>query len=154
MPQTERNLEVMSDAVAHGRGDEDIAAVAEHLPSRLTHLRSTSRIATARRVRRSHRHARERRRDARARPRHVAPGGVQGGGDRRRGIEAGYRLIDTAENYRNEGGVGRAIRTSGIDRDELFVTTKFNKRWHGVEEAQQAFANSAERLGLETIDLS
>ena len=35
----------------------------------------------------------------------------------------------------------------------MFVTTKFNKRWHGVEEAQQAFANSAERLGLETIDL-
>ena len=69
------------------------------------------------------------------------------------GIEAGYRLIDTAENYRNEGGVGRAIRASGVDRDELFVTTKFNKRWHGVEESQQAFANSAERLGLATIDL-
>jgi 2,5-diketo-D-gluconate reductase A len=69
------------------------------------------------------------------------------------GIEAGYRLIDTAENYRNEAGVGRAVRASGVDRDELFVTTKFNKRWHGVEEAQQAFANSAERLGLETIDL-
>jgi 2,5-diketo-D-gluconate reductase A len=69
------------------------------------------------------------------------------------GIEAGYRLIDTAENYRNEQGVGRAIRESGVDRDELFVTTKFNKRWHGVEESQQAFANSAERLGLETIDL-
>jgi 2,5-diketo-D-gluconate reductase A len=69
------------------------------------------------------------------------------------GIEAGYRLFDTAENYRNERGVGDGLRASGIDRDEVFVTTKFNKRWHGVEEAQQAFANSSERLGLETIDL-
>jgi 2,5-diketo-D-gluconate reductase A len=68
-------------------------------------------------------------------------------------IEAGYRLIDTAENYRNERGVGRGIRASGIDRGDVFVTTKFNERWHGVEEAQQAFANSAERLGLDQIDL-
>jgi 2,5-diketo-D-gluconate reductase A len=68
-------------------------------------------------------------------------------------IEAGYRLFDTAENYRNEVGVGRGIRASGIDRDEVFVTTKFNGNWHGYEEAQQAFANSAERLGLERVDL-
>jgi 2,5-diketo-D-gluconate reductase A len=68
-------------------------------------------------------------------------------------IGAGYRLIDTAENYRNEGGVGRGIRASGIDRDEVFVTTKFNERWHGVEEAQQAFVNSAARLGLDRVDL-
>jgi 2,5-diketo-D-gluconate reductase A len=68
-------------------------------------------------------------------------------------LGAGYRLIDTAENYRNEGGVGRAIRASGVDRDEVFVTTKFNRRWHGVDEARQAFAASAERLGLERIDL-
>jgi 2,5-diketo-D-gluconate reductase A len=66
---------------------------------------------------------------------------------------AGYRLIDTAENYRNEGGVGRGIRSSGVDRDEVFVTTKFNERWHGEAEARQAFTNSAERLGLERIDL-
>jgi 2,5-diketo-D-gluconate reductase A len=68
-------------------------------------------------------------------------------------LGVGYRLIDTAENYRNERGVGRGIRASGVDRDEVFVTTKFNERWHGVEEAQQAFANSAERLGMERIDL-
>ena len=68
-------------------------------------------------------------------------------------LGVGYRLIDTAENYRNEGGVGRGIRASGVDRDEVFVTTKFNARWHGVDEAQQAFANSAERLGLDRIDL-
>jgi 2,5-diketo-D-gluconate reductase A len=68
-------------------------------------------------------------------------------------IRAGYRLIDTAENYGNERGVGRGLRASGIDRDDVFVTTKFNERWHGVEEAQEAFANSAERLGLDRIDL-
>jgi 2,5-diketo-D-gluconate reductase A len=68
-------------------------------------------------------------------------------------LGAGYRLIDTAENYRNEGGVGRGIRASGVHREEIFVTTKFNERWHGSEEAQRAFANSAERLGLDRIDL-
>jgi 2,5-diketo-D-gluconate reductase A len=68
-------------------------------------------------------------------------------------IRAGYRLIDTAENYRNERGVGRGIRGSGVDRDEVFVTTKSNERWHGFEESQQAFANGAERLGLDRIDL-
>ena len=68
-------------------------------------------------------------------------------------LRAGYRLIDTAENYRNEAGVGRGIRASGVDRDEVFVTTKFNERWHGEAEAQEAFANSAARLGLEHIDL-
>ena len=69
------------------------------------------------------------------------------------GLRAGYRLIDTAENYGNESGVGRGIRSSGVDRDEVFVTTKLNKRWHGEAEARQAFANSAQRLGLERIDL-
>ena len=68
-------------------------------------------------------------------------------------LRAGYRLIDTAENYRNEGGVGRGLRASGVDRDEIFVTTKFNERWHGFKEAQQAFANGSERLGLGRIDL-
>jgi 2,5-diketo-D-gluconate reductase A len=68
-------------------------------------------------------------------------------------LDTGYRLIDTAEEYGNEPGVGRAIRTSRVDPEELFVTTKFNRRWHGVEEVQQAWANSAERLGLERIDL-
>jgi 2,5-diketo-D-gluconate reductase A len=68
-------------------------------------------------------------------------------------LRAGYRLIDTAENYGNETGVGRGIRSSGIDRDEVFVTTKLNKRWHGEAEVHQAFSNSEKRLGLEQIDL-
>jgi 2,5-diketo-D-gluconate reductase A len=68
-------------------------------------------------------------------------------------IEVGYRLIDTAEMYRNEEGVGRGLRTSGIERDQVFVTTKLSQRWHGHQEAQQAFDNSCKRLGLDYLDL-
>ncbi len=68
-------------------------------------------------------------------------------------IETGYRLIDTAEMYRNEEGVGRGIRSAGVDRSELFVTTKLSERWHGRTEAKTAFANAAVRLGLDQIDL-
>ena len=68
-------------------------------------------------------------------------------------IQAGYRLFDTAENYRNEVGVGRGLRVGGLDRADLFVTTKFNKGWHGVDLVEKAWAGSAERLGVEYIDL-
>jgi 2,5-diketo-D-gluconate reductase A len=68
-------------------------------------------------------------------------------------IDAGYRLIDTAEMYRNEEGVGRGLRASGVERDELFVTTKLSQRWHGYDEAQEAFAHSCKRLGLDYVDL-
>jgi 2,5-diketo-D-gluconate reductase A len=68
-------------------------------------------------------------------------------------IGLGYRLVDTAENYGNERGVGRGLKASGVPRAELFVTTKFNKRWHGVELAAEACERSADRLGLEYIDL-
>ncbi|MEV0795973.1 aldo/keto reductase [Kribbella sp. NPDC050459] len=66
-------------------------------------------------------------------------------------LELGYRLIDTAENYRNETGVGRALKNA--PRDEVFVTSKFNKRWHSVDGARQAFEASAEKLGVEYLDL-
>jgi 2,5-diketo-D-gluconate reductase A len=66
-------------------------------------------------------------------------------------LEAGYRLIDTAENYRNEVGVGRGL--VGVPRDEVFVTSKFNKRWHSVDGARTAFEASAEKLGVEYLDL-
>lgn len=66
-------------------------------------------------------------------------------------LELGYRLIDTAENYRNEVGVGRALKNA--PRDEVFVTSKFNKRWHSVDGARQAFEASAEKLGVEYLDL-
>jgi len=68
-------------------------------------------------------------------------------------FEAGYRLVDSAENYRNETGVGRGIKASGIDRSQVFVTTKFNVKWHSIEGAQQIWAESAKLLGLDYIDL-
>jgi len=68
-------------------------------------------------------------------------------------IEAGYRLFDTAENYGNERGVGRGLRAGGAPRDELFVTTKFNAEWHGVDLVAKAFDAAAGRLGVDYIDL-
>jgi 2,5-diketo-D-gluconate reductase A len=71
----------------------------------------------------------------------------------RTAIETGYRLIDTAENYHNEDAVGRGIRESGIDRAELFVTSKFNRQWHSVAGVQRAHEASLDRLGLDYLDL-
>jgi len=71
----------------------------------------------------------------------------------RAAIEAGYRLIDTAENYGNEEAIGEGLRASGIDRDEVFITTKFNRRWHSVEGVRQAYDASRKRLGVDYIDL-
>jgi 2,5-diketo-D-gluconate reductase A len=68
-------------------------------------------------------------------------------------VEAGYRLFDTAENYENERGVGRGLRAAGVPREELFVTTKFNKKWHSVDGARQACEASLERLNLDYLDL-
>jgi 2,5-diketo-D-gluconate reductase A len=71
----------------------------------------------------------------------------------RTAIEAGYRLVDTAENYRNEDGVGQGVRDSGLVRSEIFITTKFNREWHSVEGARQAWKASIERLGVDYLDL-
>jgi 2,5-diketo-D-gluconate reductase A len=71
----------------------------------------------------------------------------------RTAIETGYRLLDTAENYQNEDGVGRGIRDSGVDRAELFVTSKFNRHWHSVAGVQSAYQTSLDRLGLDYLDL-
>ena len=68
-------------------------------------------------------------------------------------IDLGYRLIDTAHAYGNETGVGRALAASDVAREELFVTSKLNAEWHGFQEAQDAFAMSAEKLGVDYIDL-
>ncbi|GLX01151.1 aldo/keto reductase [Microtetraspora sp. NBRC 16547] len=68
-------------------------------------------------------------------------------------LSAGYRSIDTAKLYRNEAGVGRAVRESGIPRDELFITTKLWNDDHGYDEALRAFDASMERLGLDVLDL-
>ena len=68
-------------------------------------------------------------------------------------LEIGYRHIDTARIYGNEEGVGRAIASSGLDRSELFITTKLWNADQGYESTLQAFDESMERLGLETLDL-
>ena len=68
-------------------------------------------------------------------------------------IEAGYRHIDTAQMYRNERGVGEAIRSSGLPRDEVFVTSKLNNAWHRPDDARRAFEGTLSDLGLEYVDL-
>jgi 2,5-diketo-D-gluconate reductase A len=70
-----------------------------------------------------------------------------------RALQAGYRHIDTAAAYKNEGAVGQAIHASGIDREEIFVTTKCFNDDHGKDKAKRAFKASLERLELEHIDL-
>lgn len=68
-------------------------------------------------------------------------------------INAGYRMIDTAENYRNEEGVGQALARTDVARAELFVTTKFNKEWHSFQGVRDAWDHSVTRLGEDYIDL-
>ena len=68
-------------------------------------------------------------------------------------FEVGYRHIDTAEMYKNEKGVGEAIATSGLDRDELFVTSKLNNGFHAYDDALRAFDQTLVDLRLEQIDL-
>ena len=69
-------------------------------------------------------------------------------------LEVGYRHLDTAAAYRNEEAVGRAIRSSGIARDELFVTTKLWIQKRPVEDStRRSFETSLKRLGLDHVDL-
>jgi 2,5-diketo-D-gluconate reductase A len=68
-------------------------------------------------------------------------------------LTAGYRHLDTAAAYKNEGAVGQAIHASGIPRGEIFVTTKCFNDDHGKDKAKRAFKASLERLELEHIDL-
>jgi diketogulonate reductase-like aldo/keto reductase len=68
-------------------------------------------------------------------------------------LKAGYRHIDTASIYQNEGGVGRAIRSSGIDREEVFLVSKVWNSDQGYETTMQAFEKSLERLDTPYLDL-
>jgi 2,5-diketo-D-gluconate reductase A len=68
-------------------------------------------------------------------------------------LSAGYRLIDTAQGYRNEEGVGAAIASAGIQRDELFITTKLTNSEQGYDKALRAFDESMNKLGLDVLDL-
>lgn len=68
-------------------------------------------------------------------------------------IKTGYRLIDTAEAYGNEEAVGKAIKASGVPREELFITTKAFIQHMSYEGAKEAFAESLKKLDLDYIDL-
>ena len=68
-------------------------------------------------------------------------------------LETGYRLFDTAAAYYNEAAVGRAVRESGIPRDEIFITTKLWVQDAGYDQTLAAFEQSRKNLGLDYVDL-
>jgi 2,5-diketo-D-gluconate reductase A len=68
-------------------------------------------------------------------------------------LEVGYRHIDTAQMYENEVGVGEAIASSGIPRDELYITTKLNNGFHRPDDARRSVDESLARLGVDQVDL-
>jgi 2,5-diketo-D-gluconate reductase A len=68
-------------------------------------------------------------------------------------LEVGYRHIDTAEMYGNEAGVGEAVRESGLDRSEVFVTSKLNNGFHAYDDALTAFYQTLATLGIDYVDL-
>ena len=68
-------------------------------------------------------------------------------------LEAGYRHIDTAEMYGNEQGVGDAVRSSGLDRGDVFITSKLNNGFHQPDDARSAFAKTLTALGFDYVDL-
>ncbi|MDO4613171.1 MAG: aldo/keto reductase [Actinomycetaceae bacterium] len=68
-------------------------------------------------------------------------------------LSVGLRHIDTAQMYGNESGVGQALASSGIDRAELFITTKLNNGNHAPKRARDSFARSLDDLGLDYVDL-
>jgi len=68
-------------------------------------------------------------------------------------LAAGYRHIDTAAAYQNEQGVGEAVRSFGLEREQVFVTTKCWNTQQGYERAKRALGRSLERLGFDYVDL-
>jgi 2,5-diketo-D-gluconate reductase A len=68
-------------------------------------------------------------------------------------LRVGYRHIDTAEMYRNEREVGEAVRTSGLDRSEVYLTSKLNNGFHQPDDARRAFDGTLEALGSDYLDL-
>jgi 2,5-diketo-D-gluconate reductase A len=70
-----------------------------------------------------------------------------------RALLAGYRHVDTAAAYGNEAGVGQAVHAAGLDRDEVFVTTKCFNDSHGFDQSQRALNDSLDQLEMEHVDL-
>jgi len=68
-------------------------------------------------------------------------------------LEIGYRHIDTAEMYGNEKEVGEAVRASGLDRGDVFVTSKLNNSFHEPQDAREAFDTTLSELGFDYVDL-
>jgi len=68
-------------------------------------------------------------------------------------LEVGYRHIDTAEMYRNEHGVGEAIRAAGLERDQVYVTSKLSNGFHRPDDARRAFDQTLKQLGFDAVDL-
>ncbi|ROI01809.1 aldo/keto reductase [Chryseobacterium sp. G0240] len=68
-------------------------------------------------------------------------------------IQTGYRMIDTAAIYQNETAVGAAVKNSGVDRDELFITSKVWVQDHGYEQAKSAFQRTLNRLQMDYLDM-
>src|SRR4051812_11488196 len=68
-------------------------------------------------------------------------------------LETGYRHIDTAEMYGNEKGVGEAIRASGIDRADVYITSKLNNGFHRPDDARRAFERTLAELDSDYVDL-
>ncbi|ATO14793.1 oxidoreductase [Micromonospora sp. WMMA2032] len=68
-------------------------------------------------------------------------------------LEIGYRHIDTAQMYGNEAEVGQAVRASGLDRDEVFVTSKLNNGFHRPDDARKAFEQSLREMKFDHLDL-
>lgn len=68
-------------------------------------------------------------------------------------IQTGYRMIDTAAIYQNETAVGTAVKNSGVDRDELFITSKVWVQDHGYEKAKSAFQRTLNRLQMDYLDM-
>src|SRR3954466_14567050 len=71
----------------------------------------------------------------------------------RHALEGGYRHIDTAQMYRNEQEVGEAVRASGLDRSEVFVTSKLGNNAHRPDDARRAFEETLQALDLGYVDL-
>lgn len=68
-------------------------------------------------------------------------------------VQTGYRLVDTAVQYRNEEAVGRGIRTAGVPREQLFISSKFNKESHSIEGVRRAYDESLRKLGVDYLDM-